>query len=119
MAIIKPFKGIRPAREKAHVVASLPYDVLNSDEARIEAKDNPFSFLHVLKPEIDLPVNMDPHDPRMYEKARNSFRKMVNEGIFLQDEEECLYVYSQTMDGKTQYGLVARSEEHTSELQSH
>ena len=94
MAIIKPFKGIRPVKDKAHLVASRPYDVLNTEEARIEVQGNPYSFLHVVKPEIDLPEHTDPYDPAVYKQAKENFEKMLNEGIFIQDEEEWLYVYA-------------------------
>lgn len=109
MAIIKPFKGIRPVKDKAHLVASRPYDVLNSEEARIEAQDNPCSFLHVSKSEIDLPGDTDHYDMSVYLKAKENFERMLNDGIFIQDEQECLYIYAQTMNGRTQYGLVGCS----------
>ncbi|MGB9746420.1 MAG: DUF1015 domain-containing protein [Bacteroidales bacterium] len=107
MAIIKPFKGIRPVKDKAGLVASRPYDVLNKDEAREEARGNPYSFLHVIKPEIDLPDHVHEYDPLVYRKGREYFDHMVHQGIFFQDREEFLYVYAQTMEGRTQYGLVA------------
>ena len=106
MTVLKPFKGIRPLKDKAHLIAAKPYDVLTSEEARIEAKGNPLSFLHVSKSEIDLPLGTDPYSPVVYKKAKENFQIMMDEGIFFQDKKECLYVYSQTMNGKTQYGLV-------------
>lgn len=106
MAIIKPFKGIRPVQGKAQVVASRPYDVLNREEAKIEAKGNPDSFLHVVKPEIDLPDSVDEHAPEVYKKGKENFDNMVKSGIMYQDDEDCLYIYAQTMNGRTQYGIV-------------
>ncbi|MFN8207125.1 MAG: DUF1015 family protein [Bacteroidales bacterium] len=106
MAILKPFRGIRPVKEKAAFVASRPYDVLNKAEARIEAAGNPWSFLHVIKPEMDLPDTIHEYDPAVYNQGINTFKRMQAEGLFLQDEQECLYVYAQTMNGRTQYGLV-------------
>lgn len=107
MSILKPFKGIRPASEFVEKVASRPYDVLNSEEARIEAKGNPHSFLHVNKPEIDLSENIDIHSDAVYNKAKENFDRMFKEGVFIQDGKKCYYIYAQTMWGKTQYGLVA------------
>ncbi len=107
MSILKPFKGIRPRVDLAEKVAARPYDVLNSAEARKEAEGNPYSFLHINKPEIDLPENIDIHSMPVYEKAKENFERMFKEGIFIQDEKPCYYIYAQTMNGKTQYGLVA------------
>ncbi len=107
MSILKPFKGIRPRVDIAEKVASRPYDVLNSAEARKEAEGNPYSFLHVNKPEIDLPEDIDIHSAPVYEKAKENFERMFKEGIFIQDDKPCYYIYAQTMSGKTQYGLVA------------
>lgn len=107
MAIIKAFKGLRPAPELASKIASRPYDVLNSEEARQEAKGNEYSLLHIIKPEIDLPESMDVHSPEVYEKAVENFKKFQQNGWLLEDEEEYLYIYAQTMNGKTQYGIVA------------
>ncbi len=106
MAIIKPFKGFRPKKEHVDKVASRPYDVLNSDEARDEVKGNPHSFLHVVKPEVDLPVDVDLHSGTVYYKAKENLKKLIADGRFVQDEEECLYIYAQTMWDKTQYGIV-------------
>ena len=106
MAILKPFRGYRPLKEYAKQIASRPYDVLSSDEARTEAKGNPYSFLHIIKPEIDLPENIDHYSPEVYQKGKENLNKMISDGIFIQDKEEYLYVYAQTMWGKTQYGLV-------------
>ena len=107
MSILKPFKGIRPRIDLAEKVASRPYDVLNSTEARKEAEGNPYTFLHVNKPEIDLPEDIDIHSAPVYEKAKENFERMFKEGVFVQDEKPCYYIYAQTMFGKIQYGLVA------------
>lgn len=106
MVKIKPFKGIRPPKELVEQVASRPYDVLNSAEAREEAEGNEKSLYHIIKPEIDFPVGTDEHDPRVYEKAAENFRKFQEKRWLVQDEKSCYYVYAQTMNGKTQYGLV-------------
>ncbi len=103
---VKPFKGIRPPREIVEDVASRPYDVLNSDEARAEAEGNPKSLYHIIKPEIDFPVGTDEHDARVYEKAVENFVNFQNQGWLIQDEKEHYYIYAQTMDGRTQYGIV-------------
>ena len=89
-----------------NVVASRPYDVLNSQEAREEVKGNPWSFLHVVKPEVDLPEDVDLHSEVVYRKGKENLDRLIAEGFFTQDPTECLYVYSQTMFGKTQYGIV-------------
>ena len=106
MAIIKPFRGFRPSK-KAELVASPPYDVLNSKEAREMAKGNPLSFLHIVKPEIDLPENVDLYDAQVYAKGRENLDKFIAHGTLMQDRKPCLYIYAQTMNGRTQYGLVA------------
>jgi uncharacterized protein (DUF1015 family) len=106
MAVVKPFKGIRPPKDLVEQVASRPYDVLNSEEARIEAKGNEKSLYHIIKPEIDFPEGMSDHDPLVYEKAAENFKKFQDKGWLLQDKKECYYIYAQTMNGKTQYGLV-------------
>ncbi|MDR1938056.1 MAG: DUF1015 domain-containing protein [Tannerellaceae bacterium] len=103
---IKPFRGIRPPREWVEQVASRPYDVLNSEEARAEAGDNEKSLYHIIKPEIDFPEGTDEHDPKVYEKAAENFRKFQDKGWLVQDAKEMYYVYAQTMNGRTQYGLV-------------
>ena len=105
MAIIKPFKGVRPPKELVEQVASRPYDVLNSDEARKEAEGNEKSLYHIIKPEIDFPVGTDEHDPKVYQKAVENFKMFQEKGWLVQDKKECYYVYAQTMNGKTQYGL--------------
>lgn len=106
MAILKAFKAIRPAKEFVKQVASRPYDVLSSDEAREEAKDNCYSFLHVVKPEIDLPPDINHYSPEVYEKGKENFDKMLTGGIFVRDEKECLYIYALTMNGRRQVGIV-------------
>ena len=106
MAVIKPFKGIRPPKAMVEEVASRPYDVLNSAEARAEAGDNEKSLYHIIKPEINFPEGTDEHDPCVYESAAEHFQKFQDKGWLVQDEKENYYVYAQTMNGKTQYGLV-------------
>lgn len=106
MAIIKPFRGIRPPQNLVEQVASRPYDVLNSDEARAEAEGNEKSLYHIIRPEIDFPVGTDEHEERVYLKAAENFARFRNEGWLVQDSRENYYVYAQTMNGKTQYGLV-------------
>jgi uncharacterized protein (DUF1015 family) len=106
MALIKPFKGIRPPVELVELVASRPYDVLNSEEARAEAGSNDKSLYHIIKPEIDFPVGKDEHDEDVYLKAVENFNKFQEKKWLVQDEQEQYYVYAQTMNGKTQYGLV-------------
>jgi len=106
MATVKPFKGVRPPRELVEQVASRPYDVLSSEEARQEAAGNEKSLYHIIKPEIDFPEGTSEHDPRVYEKAAENFKKFQDKGWLVQDSKECYYIYAQTMNGKTQYGLV-------------
>lgn len=106
MPVLKPFKGYRANPELADKVACRPYDVLSSEEAREEAKGNPFSFLHVIKSEIDLPENIDIHTQPVYDKAIENLKKFITEGTLVQDNKPCYYVYAQTMFGKTQYGIV-------------
>ena len=106
MATIKPFKGIRPPQNLVERVASRPYDVLNSAEARAEAEGNEMSLYRIIRPEIDFPVGTDEHEPQVYDKAAENFALFRRNGWLVQDEEESYYVYAQTMNGKTQYGLV-------------
>ena len=103
---VKPFKGIRPPRELVEQVESRPYDVLDSDEARAEAGDNEKSLYHIIKPEIDFEPGCSEYDPRVYEQAAKNFQKFQDKGWLLQDAKEQYYIYAQTMNGKTQYGLV-------------
>ncbi|PID93156.1 MAG: hypothetical protein CSA95_08680 [Bacteroidetes bacterium] len=107
MAIIKPFKGVRPPMELAEKVAARPYDVLNSEEAREEAKDNPYSLLHITKAEIDLEPGIDEHTEPVYQKSVDNYKMFKEKQWLVQDEKEKYYIYAQTMDGRTQYGLVA------------
>ena len=107
MAVIRKFKAIRPTSEMAEAVAALPYDVVNSEEARAMTKDKPYSFLHVDKAEIDLPVDTDIYSPQVYAKAKENLDKLVSDGILVQDNKPMLYVYELTMDGISQTGLVA------------
>ena len=106
MAIIKPFRGLRPPQNLVSQVASRPYDVLNSEEARAEAAGNEKSLYRIIKPEIDFPKGKDEHDDDVYEKAVENFKMFQDKGWLVQDEQEVYYVYAQTMNGKTQYGLV-------------
>ena len=106
MAKIKPFRGIRPPRQYVEEVESRPYDVLDSEEARMEAGGNEKSLYHIIKPEIDFPPGTSEYDPRVYEKAAENFRKFQDRGWLVQDGKEQYYIYAQTMNGKTQYGLV-------------
>lgn len=106
MARIKPFKGLRPPKDLVEKVTSRPYDVLSSEEARQEAKGNEMSLYHIIKPEIDFPEGTDEHDPRVYDKAAENFAKFQEKGWLVPDEKELYYIYAQTMNGKTQYGLV-------------
>ena len=106
MAKIKPFKGIRPPRDLVEEVASRPYDVLNSEEARAEAAGNEKSLYHIIKPEINFAPGTDEHDPKVYDKAVEQFNLFQEKGWLVQDPSEKYYVYAQTMNGRTQYGLV-------------
>jgi uncharacterized protein (DUF1015 family) len=105
MAIIKAFNGLRPPKELVRSVACRPYDVLNSEEARLEATE--YSLLHITKPEIDFEPGIDTHSQQVYDKAKANYEKYVREGLLVKDPEEYLYIYAQTMAGRTQYGLVA------------
>lgn len=106
MATIKPFKGLRPPKQYVEQVESKPYDVLNSEEARQEAGDNPMSLYHIIKPEINFPEGTSEYDPRVYQSAADHFKMFQEKGWLVQDEKENYYIYAQTMNGKTQYGLV-------------
>ena len=109
MAIIKPFRALRPHNEYAAQVASRPYDVLNSEEARKEIGDNLISFLHVTKSEIDLPADIEIHSGQVYEKAKENLQKLVQKKILFQDEKPCYYIYELAWKGRTQTGLVCVS----------
>ena len=106
MPVIKPFKAFRPQPELVTKVASPPYDVLNSEEARQLVKDNPYSFLHVNKAEIDLDSSVDHYDQRVYAKASENLNKLIKEKVYLQDKQEKIYIYRQIMEGRAQIGLV-------------
>ena len=106
MAKVKPFKGVRPPRHLVEEVASRPYDVLNSEEARKEAEGNDKSLYHIIKPEIDFEPGFDEHHPDVYTKAVDNFKMFQEKGWLVQDEKENYYIYAQTMDGRTQYGFV-------------
>lgn len=106
MAKVKPFCGVRPPRELVEKVASRPYDVLNSEEARREAEGNPHSLYHIIKPEIDFDHGVDEHDPKVYDKAVENFKAFRDNGWLVRDDREHYYIYAQTMHGRTQYGIV-------------
>lgn len=106
MAILRPFKAIRPTKDMANKVGALPYDVMNSDEAREMVKGNPYSFLHVDKAEIDLPKETYIYDEKVYEKAKENLEKLISDGILVQDAKPMLYIYRQIMNGRAQTGLV-------------
>jgi uncharacterized protein (DUF1015 family) len=106
MAIFRPFKAVRPIPDKAKDIASLPYDVMDSDEARIEVKKNPLSFIHVEKPEVDLPHEISLYDPQVYQKARENLYNYIGKGLMIQDQKPMFYIYRQVMNGHEQYGLV-------------
>jgi uncharacterized protein (DUF1015 family) len=106
MAIVKPFKGLRPPQEIVKQLASRPYDVLNSDEARKEAAGNPYSLLRVTKAEIDLPQGTDEHSKEVYDKVVENFNLFKQNGWLVKEDEEKFYIYAQTMNGRTQYGIV-------------
>jgi uncharacterized protein (DUF1015 family) len=106
MSVLRPFYAYRPAKEFADRVAALPYDVMNSAEAREMVKGNPYSFLHIDKAEIDLPESVDIYSPEVYAKANENLNKMIADGIFVKDEKPCLYIYEQTWQGRVQTGIV-------------
>lgn len=107
MSLIKPFAGLRPAPGRAAEVLAPPYDVLNSGEAREMAGDKPWSFLHISRPEIDLPADIDPYDPSVYARGAENFQRMINQGVLVRDDEDCYYAYRITMGDHRQTGLVA------------
>ena len=106
MVMLRKFKALRPKKGLEKQVASPPYDVLSSEEAREMARGNPYSFLHVIKPEIDLPEGTDLYAPEVYQKARENMEKFIREGILIQEDKPCLYIYRQVMQGREQYGIV-------------
>ncbi|MEQ2005220.1 MAG: DUF1015 family protein [Limisphaerales bacterium] len=107
MATLNPFAALRPKPDLAHNICELPYDVMSSDEARMMADGNPLSFLHVSKPEIDLPPGTDLYSPAVYAKGKENFDKLISSGALFQDTQPCFYLYRQIMSGHTQTGLVA------------
>ncbi|NOX36337.1 MAG: DUF1015 domain-containing protein [Calditrichaeota bacterium] len=107
MVTVRPFRGLRPRKDLAAKVAAPPYDVLSSEEAREMARDNPYSFLHVNKPEIDLEPGIDLYDPRVYQKGAENLKRLIQQGVMFQDEEPRFYVYKQVMGSHEQIGLVA------------
>jgi uncharacterized protein (DUF1015 family) len=107
MAIIRPFKALRPTRENAHLVASVPYDVINTEEAKELAKDNPLSYLHVTRSEIDLPDNIDVYSKEVYLKAKENLDTLVNNAPLIMDENPHFYLYRLIMNGRTQTGIAA------------
>ena len=107
MAKINPFRGVRPQPKMIQEVASLPYDVMNSAEARKMVENNPHSFLHVVKPEVDLPEGIDLYSEEVYQKGRENLYKMMADGVLIQDEKPCFYVYQQIMGDVNQIGIVA------------
>jgi uncharacterized protein (DUF1015 family) len=109
MAHIRPFQALRPKQDLADKVASRPYDVLNSAEAKEEAKGNPFSFLHITKAEIDLPDGIDPHSQAVYDKAKENLQEFIQQGIIFNEEKPCYYIYQLIMNGRSQTGLVCVS----------
>jgi len=106
MAILKAFKGLRPPQNIVKELASRPYDVLNSAEARVEAEDNEYSLLHIIKPEIDLEEGVSLYSVEVYNKAKSNLDKFKSKGWLVNDDDDYLYIYAQTMFGKTQYGIV-------------
>ena len=106
MAIIRAFKAFRPTADLASKIAALPYDVMNSEEAREMVKDNEYSFLHVDRAEVNLPNDTNIYDKVVYEKARDVLDKMIQDGLYVQEDKPCMYIYRQTMNGKSQTGLV-------------
>jgi uncharacterized protein (DUF1015 family) len=109
MAVIKPFQALRPTQQIAPQLASKPYDVLSSEEARAEANGNPYSFLHVTKSEIDLPADIDTHSPQVYEKAKQNLESFQQNGVLFREEKPCYYIYQLVMNARSQTGLVCAS----------
>ena len=107
MAVIKPFRAIRPAKEYVDMVAELPYDVMNREEAKEMGKNNKYSFIHIDRAEIDLDDTVDEHDEAVYLKARENLDKFRNNNILIKEKQECIYIYRETMNGRDQIGLVA------------
>ena len=112
MATVKPFRGIRPPEHLVERIESRPYDVLDSEEARQEAADNEMSLYHITKPEINFGVQVSEFDAQAYDSAKEQFEKFQERGWLVQDDKECYYIYAQTMEGRTQYGLVVCASVH-------
>ena len=106
MAVLKPFAAIRPVPSLASQVAALPYDVMNTEEARELVRNNPYSFLHVDKAEINFENSVNPYDDQVYKKAADTLKQMCSNGIYIQDSKPCLYIYREIMYGRVQTGLV-------------
>ena len=106
MALIRPFRAVRPDEALADKIAALPYDVMNTEEAREMVKGNPYSFLHIDKAEIDLDPDVDPHSSKVYEKAKENLDRMIDDGSFIRDDNPCLYIYRLIRNGKAQTGLA-------------
>src|SRR5574340_1260259 len=109
MISISPFKALRPEPQFAKQVASRPYDVLSSKEAKVEAEGNPYSFLHITKSEIDLPANIDIHSEEVYKKAKENLDAFISRPVLFNESKPCYYIYQLMMDGRTQTGLVCCS----------
>lgn len=107
MAVIKPFKAIRPNKEYVNMVAELPYDVMNREEAKLMGQNNKYSFIHIDRAEIDLDDTVDEHDEAVYLKARENLDNFRNNNILIKEEQECIYIYREVMNGRNQIGLVA------------
>ena len=116
MAVVRPFKGIRPTKELVDKVAALPYDVMNTEEAREMVKENPYSFLHVDKAQIDLPIETNQYDEIVYNTARGNLDKMRENGTYIQDGSPCMYVYRQVMDGRVQTGIVGCTDDYMNNI---
>ena len=112
MATVKPFRGIRPPEHLVERIEARPYDVLDSEEARQEAADNEMSLYHITKPEINFGVEVSEFDAQAYDSAKEQFEKFQERGWLVQDDKECYYIYAQTMEGRTQYGLVVCASVH-------
>ena len=107
MAIVKPFRAIRPANNYVDMVAELPYDVMNREEAKEMGNKNKYSFIHVDRAEIDLDDEIDEHDEKVYLKARENLNKFREKNILIKEKQECIYIYREIMDGRAQTGIVA------------
>ena len=106
MSTVKPFRGLRPQKDIAARLSCLPYDVMNTQEAAQMAQGNPQSFLHITRAEIDLPEGIDPHSKQVYDKSLQNFNDFQQKGWLVQDDAPKFYIYAQTMDGRTQYGIA-------------